>query len=143
MRSCLSFVVALAFFCSLAIAQPDQSNGIENQIRSLEQQWLDAAAEPDLPALRNLFSTDFMGTAFGPRVLSKLDVIPSDGKSANHMPKTRLTASTVRVFGDTAVLMGHVQPDDSQQGAFQVTTVFQKSSQGWQIIAIHMSAAQQ
>jgi ketosteroid isomerase-like protein len=47
----------------------------------------------------------------------------------------------VQVFGDTAVLMGNLQPEDQKAGGFRVTTVFQKQAQGWQIIAIHMSPA--
>jgi ketosteroid isomerase-like protein len=136
-------VLLIAFLSSLSAAQSNTSaNPGADEIRNLEQQWLDAAAGPDLPTLRNMFSNNFMGMAFGrPRVLSKEDVIPPGGASTNHMPTSKLTNSTVRVFGDTAVLMGHVQPQDAQEGAFLVTTVFQKYPQGWQIVAIHMSAA--
>ena len=78
----------------------------EDDFRKLEQSWLDAASVPDLPALRKMFSDDFMGTSFGGGVLSKSDVVPADGMHANHMPKCVLKDSTVKVFGDTAVLMG-------------------------------------
>jgi ketosteroid isomerase-like protein len=74
--------------------------------------------------------------------LSKNDVVPTDGPGNNHLPKCTLTNSMVRVFGDTAVVMGDVQPENTTEQGFRVTTVFQKRDQGWQIIAIHMSAAQ-
>ena len=139
----LGLVICISF---LAFGRPSAStsavNMSEDDFRKLEQAWLDAASVPDLPALRKMFSDDFMGTSFGSSVLSKSDVVPAEGMSANHMPKCTLKDSTVRVFGDTAVLMGNVemqvpgQPED-----IRMTTVFQKHPEGWQVIAVHMSKA--
>jgi hypothetical protein len=114
----------------------------EDDFRKLEQAWLDAASVPDLPTLRKMFSDEFMGTSFGGGVLSKNDVIPADGMSANHFPKSVLKDSTVRIFGDTAVLMGDVEMQVPQKAeTVRMTTVFQKHPDGWQIIAVHMSKA--
>lgn len=129
--------------CAVSVASgqsKSQKDAIEANLLKLEQQWLDAAAAPDLPALRKLISDDFIGTAFGPDILSKTDIVPSDGSTANHMPKCSLVNATVKVFGDTAVLMGNLQIE-SGSGGFRVTTVFQKQEQRWRIIAIHMSPA--
>jgi ketosteroid isomerase-like protein len=112
----------------------------EGDFRKLEQAWLDAAAVPDLPALRKMFSDDFMGTSFGAGVLGKNDVVPPNGSTATHMPKCVLKDSTVKIFGDTAVLMGAVEmqvPQKSEQ--IRMTTVFQKHGEDWQVIAVHMS----
>ncbi len=114
----------------------------EDDFRKMEQAWLDAASGPDLPVLRKMFSDDFMGTSFGGGVLSKSDVVPSDGMHANHMPKCILKDSTVRIFGDTAVLMGDVEMQVPQKAEdVRMTTVFQKHAGDWQIIAVHMSKA--
>jgi len=122
--------------------RPATTNLGEDDFRKLEQAWLDAASVPDLPALRKMFSDDFMGTSFGGEVLSKSDVVPTDGVSANHFPKCALKDSTVRIFGDTAVLMGHVEMEVPQKAEdVRMTTVFQKHGEGWQIIAVHMSKA--
>src|ERR1019366_7646752 len=121
-------------------ARTSTANMGEDDFRKLEQSWLDAASVPDLPVLRKMFSEDFMGTSFGGGVLSKNDVVPADGMSANHMPKCVLKDSTVRIFGDTAVLMGDVEMQVPQKAEdVRMTTVFQKHSEGWQIIAVHMS----
>jgi hypothetical protein len=123
-------------------ARTSTANMGEDDFRKLEQSWLDAASVPDLPVLRKMFSEDFMGTSFGGGVLSKNDVVPADGMSANHMPKCVLKDSTVRIFGDTAVLMGDVEMQVPQKAEdVRMTTVFQKHSEGWQIIAVHMSKA--
>jgi ketosteroid isomerase-like protein len=135
----------VACFCVLAFGRPNASvsstNMTEDDFRKLEQQWLDAAAVPDLPALRKMFADDFMGTSFGGGgVLSKSDVVPADETPANHMPKSTLRDSTVRIFGDTAVLMGSVEMQVPQKPeSIRMTTVFQKHGEGWQVIAVHMS----
>jgi ketosteroid isomerase-like protein len=114
----------------------------EDDFRKLEQAWLDAASVPDLPALRKMLSDDFMGTSFGAGVLSKNDVVPRNGSTENHMPKCALKESTVKIFGDTAVLMGEVEMQVAQKSeAMRMTTVFQKHGEDWQVIAVHMSKA--
>ena len=123
-------------------ARASTANMGEDDFRKMEQAWLDAAAAPNLPVLRKMFSEDFMGTSFGGGVLSKHDVVPPDGMSASHMPKSVLKDSTVRIFGDTAVLMGDVEMQVPQKAEdIRMTTVFQKHLEGWQIIAVHMSKA--
>jgi ketosteroid isomerase-like protein len=148
MKKAILIVFGLAAcVCLLAFARPNasvsSSNMTEDDFRKLEQQWLDAAAVPDLPALRKMFADDFMGTSFGAGgVLSKTDVVPIDETPANHMPKSTLRDSTVRIFGDTAVLMGAVEMQVPQKPeSIRMTTVFQKRSDGWQVIAVHMSKA--
>lgn len=112
----------------------------EDDFRKLEQKWLDAASVPDIPTLSKMFSDDFMGTSFGGKVLSKHDVVPAAGAGANHMPQSSLKESTVRIFGDTAVLMGDVEMQVPQKPeTIRMTTVFQKRGEGWQVIAVHMS----
>src|SRR3984893_5490188 len=123
-------------------ARAAMANMGEDDFRKMEQAWLDAAAAPNLPVLRKMFSEDFMGTSFGGGVLSKSDVVPADGVSATHLPKCLLKDSTVRIFGDTAVLMGDVEMQVPQKAEeLRMTTVFQKHGDGWQIIAVHMSKA--
>jgi ketosteroid isomerase-like protein len=132
----------LAFGSANAPGTSNSNPRTDDDLRKLEQSWLDAAAVPDLPALRRMFADDFMGTSFGGGVLSKTDVVPPDGSTANHMLKAVLKDSTVRVFGDTAVLMGEVEMQVPQKPeTIRMTTVFQKRGEAWQIIAVHMSHA--
>ena len=142
-RMLAGFGIAL-LFCSLAlIAKPNPSTDkAEDQIVQTERAWLAAEASDDLPALRGIVADDFIGTAFGPNVLTKTDIVPPEGASSNRIAKSSLRESTVRVYGDTAVLIGNVVNDDPKQpGNLRVTTVFQKRPQGWQMIAAHMAKA--
>jgi ketosteroid isomerase-like protein len=132
----------LAFGSSNAPGTSNSNPRTDDELRKLEQSWLDAAAAPDLPTLRKMFADDFMGTSFAGGVLSKTDVVPPDGSTASHMPKSLLKDSTVRIYGDTAVLMGEVEMQVPQKPEMiRMTTVFQKRGETWQIIAVHMSHA--
>jgi hypothetical protein len=144
MKSWLTVLGLMACVSLVAFGRPNvrpsASSMGEDDFRRLEQAWLDAASVPNLPALRQILSDDFMGTSFGGGVLSKDDVIPAPGVAANHMPKCTLKDSTVRIFGDTAVLMGQVEMEiPSKPEQIRMTTVFQKKADAWQVIAVHMS----
>jgi ketosteroid isomerase-like protein len=137
----LVICISLLTFARLE-ARTGTANMGEDDFRKMEQAWLDAESGPDLAVLRKMFSDDFMGTSFGGGVLGKSDVIPANGSHATHLPKSTLKDSTVRIFGDTAVLMGEVEmqvPDKAED--IRMTTVFQKHAGDWQIIAVHMSKA--
>ena len=144
MKSWLTVLGLMACVSLVAFGRPNvrpsASSMGEDDFRRLEQAWLDAASVPNPPALRQILSDDFMGTSFGGGVLSKDDVIPAPGVAANHMPKCTLKDSTVRIFGDTAVLMGQVEMEvPSKPEQIRMTTVFQKKADAWQVIAVHMS----
>lgn len=139
--------VLIASVCFVAFgrvsAPVSAANVSEDDFKKMEQAWLDAASVPDLPALRKMFSDDFMGTSFGSGVLSKDDVVPPTGETSPHLPKCTLKDSTVRIYGDTAILMGQVEMAVPQKPeAVRMTTVFQKHADGWQVIAVHMSKAE-
>jgi len=141
MKTLLTALGLVVCICLLAFGRPGtaSANMSEDDFRKMEQNWLDAAAGPDLPALRKMFADDFMGTSFGGRVLSKSDIVPHDA-TENHMPKSLLHDSKVHIYGDTAVLMGGVEmqvPQATEE--ISMTTVFQKRAEGWQVIAVHMS----
>jgi hypothetical protein len=146
MRTSLAALGVVICISLVAFGRPSArtatANIGEDDFRKLEQAWLDAASVPDLPVLRRMFSDDFMGTSFGAGVLSKSDVVPGDGVTTTHLPKCVLKDSTVRIFGDTAVLMGEVEMQVPQKAEdIRMTTVFQKHAGDWQIIAVHMSKA--
>jgi hypothetical protein len=147
MKKSLILLALASCFSLVAFSRPgvgsSKGSPSEDDFRKMEQNWLNAAAVPDLPTLRKMFSDDFMGTSFGAGVLSKNDVVPPDGISANHMPKSVLRDSTVHIFGNTAVLMGTVEmqvPKKPEQ--IRMTTVFQQRGDNWQVIAVHMSKSE-
>ena len=139
-------VVSLAMaLASVVLAQAtrniaEHSTKVEDEILKLQGDWLSAEARGDPAALDRLFADDFIGTAFGGNVVNKDDVIPREGGGNRLWAKSTLKDPTVRVFGNTAVVMGRVVVEDPQQpGEFRFTMVYMKRAAGWQVVAAHLS----
>jgi ketosteroid isomerase-like protein len=135
----LCFVlVFIAALCGPAPAQASNPKS-EDQVAQLERDWLAADANGDAAALRRIVADDFIGSSFEGGVLSKQDIIPQGGGPGGFAGATT-SDTTVRIFGDTAVLMGSIKTDDSDQPKqIRVTLVCQKRGQDWQMIAAHLA----
>jgi ketosteroid isomerase-like protein len=116
---------------------PQDSNK-DDAILTLVQTWLNAESEGDSATLDKLIADDFLGTGPGGNILNKTDIVPPGGGERPKMPKSRLKESTVRVFGNTAVVMGSVAYETLPQPGFRFTLVFLNRGQGWQMIAAHL-----
>jgi uncharacterized protein DUF4440 len=115
-----------------------QGSNREDAILALVQTWLNAESEGDSATLDKLIADDFLGTGPGGNILNKTDIVPPGGGERPKMPKSRLKESTVRVFGNTAVVMGSVVYETLPQPGFRFTLVFLNRGQGWQMIAAHL-----
>ena len=139
--ACL-FVISLAAVWSKVVQGQAAASSTkpEDQVGQLERDWLAADGKGDTATLRRIVADDFIGQFDGP-VLAKDDIIPqsdSRGEFAGATP----TGTNVRVFGDTAVLMGSIRTADPVRSAdIRVALVCQKRARGWQIIAAHLAHA--
>ena len=137
-------VVAICLSACLSFAQ-QQSNSSssrpEDQIIRVERDWLAADGKGDVASLRQIISDDFMGSSFDGGLLTKEDIIPEGGRPGGFAGATP-GQSNVRVFGDTGVLMGTINPAGAQAKPIRVTLVCQKRSQGWQIVAAQLARTQ-
>jgi ketosteroid isomerase-like protein len=116
-----------------------QDSKTDDAVLQLVQTWLNAESEGDSAALDKLIAEDFVGTGPGGNILNKTDIVPPGGGERPKMPKSRVKESTVRVFGNTAVVMGSVAYETVPQPAFRFTLVFLNRGQGWQMIAAHLA----
>jgi ketosteroid isomerase-like protein len=136
-------VIIFLTICATATVSVAQNsarpkNSPEEQVKQVERDWLVADAKGDAASLDRMIADDFIGTSFAGGLLYKPDIIPQrsgPGGFAGAKPGP----TNVRVFGDTAVLMGFIDPAGQQSNQIRVTLVFQKRSQGWQIIAAQLS----
>jgi ketosteroid isomerase-like protein len=110
----------------------------EDQVAQLERDWLTADGKGDLVSLRRIIADDFIGSSFDGSLLSKDDIIPQTGGPGGFAGATP-GETTIRVFGDTAVLMGVITPTGPQPKTIRVTLVCQKRPQGWQMIAARLT----
>jgi len=139
-----SFTYAILFIwvsTTLSVAQRPataSTSKAEDQITQLERDWLIADGKGDTALLRRIIADDFMGSSFDSGLLSKKDIIPQGGGPGGFAGATP-SDTNVRVFGDTAVLIGVITPRQSQPKEIHATLVCQKRPQGWQIIAARLT----
>lgn len=113
---------------------------VDDELRSIPQRWLDAEARRDRAALDRLIADDFMGAGLGPGILTKDDIVPSEGAGENRFPKSKVEETTARQYDSAAVVMGRLATDDPNGSTkFLFTLVFIKRPQGWQMVAAHLS----
>ena len=143
-RPTVSFIltVCLAVALGFAQGQPATANGsAEDQVAQLERDWLAADARGDVASLRRIISDDFIGSGFEGQILSKHDIVPEEAGPGGFARATTAN-NNVRVFGDTAVLMGLINMAGTPPKQIHVTLVCQKKSQGWQMIAAQLTRVQ-
>jgi ketosteroid isomerase-like protein len=143
-RRILSFVTivgvatCLAATLSFAQGQTAASSKPEDQVMQLERDWLAADAKGDLTSLRRIIADDFIGSSFDGTVLSKQDIVPERTGPGGFAGAT-VGDTNVRVFGDTAVLMGVINTAGTPPKQIHVTLVVQRRPQGWKIIAAQLT----
>jgi ketosteroid isomerase-like protein len=142
-RSIIAVVLAVCAGAALSFAQSQNaatSNKPEDQIAQLERDWLAADSKGDAASLRRIIADNFIGSSFNGGVLNKSDLIP-EGPGPGGFAGATPGNNDVRIFGDTAVLMGVINTAGKPQGKpIHVTLVCQKSAQGWQMIAAQLTA---
>jgi len=111
----------------------------EEQVAQLERDWLAADAKGDVVTLQRIIAPDFIGGSFDGQVLNKEDIIPQDSAPGGFAGSS-VGETSVRVFGDTAVLVGSIKPAEAKRADMvHVTLVCQKREAGWQMIAAQLS----
>jgi hypothetical protein len=140
----VGMVVALGLIATRQVAwtRPAQTANVDDTVLNLVQTWLNAESQGDSAALDKLIADDFMGTGPGGNILNKRDIVPAAGEERPRMAESHVKDSVVRLYGETAVVMGSVEYKTLSQPGFRFTLVFLNRGQGWQMIAAHLGSAQ-
>jgi len=126
---------------TLSVAQQQSTASTskpEDQVTQLERDWLTADGKGDVAFLQQMIADDFIGSSFDGGLLNKEDIMPQGGKPGGFAGATP-GETNVRIFGDTAVLMGVITTAGPQPQQIRVTLVCQKRPQGWQMIAARLT----
>lgn len=138
-RACLTIIVFAVSSHIAVSAQTAARTTPEDQVAQLERDWLSADAKGDSAAFDRIVANDFLGSAFNGNLLTKQDIMPQGG-SPGGLAGSTPSDTSVRVFGDTAVLIGFLLKGDmANPTRTRVTLVCQKRAQGWQIVAAEMA----
>ena len=140
-------LAAVLLVFSLASARQQavvQAPRAEDELISVVRVWLAAEQTGDRAALNRIIADDFFGSTFGGNVVSKGDLVPSEGEDAPRFPSSALKESAVRAFGTTGVVMGRLALENSgQPGQIRFTIVLIKRQAGWQMVAAQLARVEQ
>ncbi len=135
-------VISLSAVRNAAVAQKAAAPNAtaEGELANLAGEWLRAEGDDDRATLARLIAEDFIGNAFGGRVVTRDDILPPEGAGARHFPKTSLKETATRAFENAGVVMGSaVVEDPNQPGEIRFTLFFLKRKAGWQMVAAHLA----
>jgi len=104
------FAVIFAACCAFGQTMNQKANrnsGVEQELRSLENQWQEALTRRDVAMLDRLMAEDYVLTTVSGEVVNKARVL-AEVKSANTTADVRNTEVAVRVYGNVAIVTGLV-----------------------------------
>jgi uncharacterized protein (TIGR02246 family) len=126
-------------------ARRDQRWSVEQAIRRLDDERIQAQIHADAAALGRIYAADFIGVGPSGTVRTKAQVI-SDFTSGNLKFQSITTADVqVRVYGNTAVETGRSTMRGQDKGNSipsdnRFTRVWVKQQGRWQLVANHYSS---
>lgn len=115
-----------------AVASP----GDEKQLLDLEQRWLVAGEQRDIPVLKEILADDFVDVSYQGRLRNKADHLAAT--LAPSMSRQTLEELKVRFYGDTGIVNGldvTVTQDGSATYKVRFTDVFVKRAGRWQAVS--------
>src|SRR6516165_6435629 len=150
MRQLLVVTVAVFLAAAISPAQEqgekrDQSGAVEQAIRKLDNERIQAQIHADAAALDRIYADDFIGVGPSGTVRTKPQVI-ADFTSGNLKFQSITTDDVqVRVYGDAAVETGLSTMDGQDKGKTvprdtRFTRVWIKQQGRWQLVANHYSS---
>ena len=125
-------------------ARSDQKRSIEQVIRQLDHERIQAQINADVPALDRIYAADFIGVGPSGTVRTKPQVI-SDFKSHELKFQSITTDEVqVRIYGNTAVETGRSTMIGQDKGKAvprdnRFTRVWVKQQGHWQLVLNHYS----
>lgn len=146
------FAIALVVFSATAIAAGQEQDAIKDQrsiveqvIRKLDNERIQAQIHADAAALKRIYADDFIGVGPSGTVRTKPQVI-SDFTSGDLRFQSITTDDVrVRVYGNAAVETGRSTMDGQDKGKAvphdtRFTRVWVKQHGRWRLVANHYSS---
>ena len=138
--------IIMAF--EVAILAQTQTERVEQELITLEQQWGDALVKPDLAFLDRILAEDYLFTSPEGEVLTKAQMVAGLKSGEDVVSSVVNLDMKVRVYEDAAVVTGHsiyretVKGKDIS-GEYRWTDTWIKKGGRWQCVADHASRVAQ
>lgn len=109
----------------------------ESKLLALEQTWLWAAQDRNIPVLDRILADDYIDINYKGIVRNKADALKAPNLKTKRYTQ-RLSDEKVRVYGDTAIVTGRgilTKPGGVQIAAWRFTDVFIKRGGAWRVVS--------
>ena len=148
-----TFIIAVVAFSAVLIASGQEQDAtrdsrtiVEQVIRKLDNERIQAQIHADVAALKRIYADDFIGVGPSGTVRTKPQVI-SDFTSGDLRFQSITTEDVrVRVYGNAAVETGRSKMDGQDKGRAvphdtRFTRVWIKQQGRWRLVANHYSSS--
>ena len=117
----------------------------EQQIRKIEQEWLDAILKRDATYLQKIEARDFRVTGPSGRTLNKEEDIKETASGETVFETMKIEELKVRLYGETAIANGVASVTSRRQGKeesgrYAWTDVFVKMNGEWKAVSAQVTA---
>ena len=125
-------------------ARTSQRRSVEQAIRQLDNERIQAQIHADAAALERIYAGDFIGVGPSGTVRTKAQVIADFTSGDLKFQSITTDEVQVRVYGDTAVEIGRSTMDGQDKGKAvprenRLTRVWVKQRGRWRLVANHYS----
>lgn len=129
--------IFLIFALALTVIAAESNPSAEKQVTVAMEALKQAMIHRDGVALDRLLNDDLMYTHSAGQVETKADVIKSIGSGKSIIEKLEFSNTTVRVYGETALVKGRVDLWHSATNIvpMDVLHVWVKKADGWRLVA--------
>jgi len=116
-----------------------QAGGLEQQLKQMESDWLNAIKNKDAATLKRIIAEDWAATDENGKVLNREPYLSQITSNPDVIQSDEPYDMQVRVFGNTAVVTGGSKESGTRSGAaytdtYRWTDVFVKRGGHWQAV---------
>ncbi|CAN5772205.1 hypothetical protein BH18ACI4_BH18ACI4_00290 [soil metagenome] len=125
-------------------AKPGQNGNVEQTIRQLDREWIEAYPRRDTAALERIYAADLIVTNPDGSVGNKAEEIALIASGTFTFQSITNEDVRVRVLGDMAVVTGRSMmngqyKDQDISGGYRYTDVYMKRQGRWQAVALQIT----
>jgi hypothetical protein len=133
-----SAVVVCSLLLTYAVTEPQQ-NG-QDELLQTTRTWLQHASKGNRGGLNAIMDPNLIATTPVGDVVEKEQLVPDDpGEDVSTLPSLNLEGPVVRLYGDTALVMGRLTPSAGTAQAMNGTFVYNRRGGAWRLVGIHLS----